>query len=78
MLAIYYKINYYIKASFIPRKTLLMSYGSKKTKNTKTKRITSSNITNKKKKERLAEHFSFVKHHKNKIYLHIFNNKALL
>ena len=55
-----------------------MSYGSKKNEKIKTKRITSSNITNKMKKLRLVEHFAFVKHHKNRISRHIFQQKELL
>lgn len=55
-----------------------MSYGSTQKDKLKTKRISSSSITNKKKKERLIEHFDFVKNHKNRISRHIFNNKELL
>ena len=55
-----------------------MSYGSEKSEHIKTKRISSSSITNKMKKKRLADHFAFVKQHKNRISRHIFNHKALL
>lgn len=55
-----------------------MSYGSTKKDKLKTKRISSSAIINKKKKDRLIEHFDFVKNHKNRISRHIFNNKELL
>ena len=55
-----------------------MSYGSEKTEHIKTKRISSSSITNKMKKKLLVEHFVFVKNHKNRISRYIFNHKALL
>ena len=55
-----------------------MSYGSGKSEHIKTKRISSSSITNKMKKKHLADHFTFVKQHKNRISRHIFNHKALL
>lgn len=55
-----------------------MSYGSAKKENLKTKRISSSVIINTAKKERLIDHFTFVKNHKNRISRHIFNHKNLL
>jgi len=55
-----------------------MAYGSSDKKKIKTKRISSSSITNLNKTERLVEHFSFVNSHKNRISQHIFNNKSLL
>lgn len=55
-----------------------MAYGSSEKKKIKTKRISSSSITNSNKTERLVEHFAFVKSHKNRISQHIFNHKSLL
>lgn len=55
-----------------------MSFGSSKKINIKTKRISSSSIINKQKKNTLVEHFAFVKEFKNNISKHIFNHKYML
>ena len=55
-----------------------MSFGSSKKIKIKTKRISSSSIINKQKKNTLVDHFAFVKEFKNNISQHIFNHKDML
>ncbi len=54
-----------------------MSFGSS-SKKLKTNRISSSSIINENKKNRLVNHFSFVKKFKNTISKHIFDNRSYL
>ena len=55
-----------------------MAYGSIEKKKIKTKRISSSSILNAGKKQRLVNHFSYVKNIKNQMSQHIFEHKHML